>query len=176
MSRNSHSLRLTQADIDARIKRMGGPEAFATHIRAHVALDAQLVKSRRQRPIGQPKPRKLTTPKVSERDVLRAVLKFLAIHPAVAWSARMNVGAVTEGGRHVRFGFKGCSDVIGQLTYRFFGKFLAVECKGSGRTKPERLADQLAFLSNVKRNGGIAIVARSVNDVAVVLDNLLRKK
>ena len=103
-----------------------------------------------------------------ESDVLKAVLRFCHIHPAVAWCERMNVGAQEIEGRWVKFGFPGCSDIIGQLKD---GRFLAIECKSAtGRLKPE----QRAFLAKVG-GAGVAIVARDVRDVAAVLDALLSK-
>ena len=50
-----------------------------------------------------------------EAAALVEVLKALSAHPAVAWCERMNSGAVRIGNRFVRFGWKGCPDVIGQL-------------------------------------------------------------
>lgn len=52
----------------------------------------------------------------------------------------------------------GSSDLIG--FYR--GRFLAIECK-SARGRPTE--EQQNFLDEVTRNGGIGIVARSVEDV-----------
>lgn len=53
---------------------------------------------------------------------------------------------------------RGVSDIIGIFNHRF----LAIEVKSAkGRATPE----QLAFLSDVNVNGGIAILARSVEDV-----------
>ena len=59
-------------------------------------------------------------------------------------------------------GMKGISDIIGI----YQGKFLAIEVK----TLRGRLSDhQLRFIDNIKKEGGIAFVARSVDDV---IDNL----
>ena len=43
------------------------------------------------------------------------VIKALKAHPAVVWCERMNSGAAKVGNRFIRFGFKGCPDVLGQL-------------------------------------------------------------
>ena len=94
-----------------------------------------------------------------ESAVQRAVLTSLKLNPRVAWCERMNTGALTVGDRFVKFGFVGCSDIIGQMTD---GRFLAVECKRAGG----RLTDhQRAFLTRVAQAGGVAVVARSVDDV-----------
>jgi len=59
----------------------------------------------------------------------------------------------------VRFGFKGCADIIGQLVT---GHFLAVECKRPGE---QPTADQTGFIDRVRKAGGVAFVAWSVDDV-----------
>jgi hypothetical protein len=110
------------------------------------------------------KPFRLKHPEPKEADVLRAVLTLLAMHPRVAWAHRMNTGAgkvVRRGSvsQFMRWGFPGCPDVLGQLTD---GRVLAVETKRpSGELTPE----QAAFLERVRSNGGVAVVARSVDDV-----------
>jgi hypothetical protein len=64
--------------------------------------------------LGMPLPvvRKNTKP---EAGALREVLQALNAHPDVAWVERMNSGAAKIGNRFVRFGWKGCPDVLGQL-------------------------------------------------------------
>ncbi len=60
------------------------------------------------------------------------------------------------------FKLKGVSDIIGI----FDGKFLAIEVK----TEKGKLSEhQVEFLDRVRENGGIAIVARSVEDVEQAL-------
>ena len=102
----------------------------------------------------------MPTPKPPlEAAVLKAVIRALALHPRVAWAHRMNVGAFRDADRFVRVGFKGCSDIIGQTTD---GRFLAVEVKRPGG-KPT--PDQTDFIDRVNSAGGVAFVARSVDDV-----------
>jgi hypothetical protein len=115
------------------------------------------------------KPFRLKPPEPKEADVLRAVLSALAMHPRVAWAHRMQTGAgklLRKGGstsQFLRFGFPGCPDVLGQLRD---GRILAVETKRpSGQPTPE----QTAFLACVQANGGLALVARSVDDVLEAL-------
>lgn len=94
-----------------------------------------------------------------ESSVLAEVLRALQGSEKVAWARRMNSGGAMVGDRFIRFGFKGCSDILGQLKD---GRFLAVECKSKrGRLEPE----QEQFLSLVQQAGGVAIVARDCNDV-----------
>jgi hypothetical protein len=98
-----------------------------------------------------------------ESAVLRAVLEVLRLHRGVAWCARMNSGRFQVEGRWVQASFKGCADILGQLTD---GRLLAIECKSDkGKTTDE----QAAFLRHVRDNHGIAFVARSVDDVMVNL-------
>jgi penicillin-binding protein-related factor A (putative recombinase) len=59
--------------------------------------------------------------------------------------------------RHSQYHLKGISDILG--IYK--GKFLAIEVKSkTGRLSPE----QVWFLAEVKAKGGIAFVARSIED------------
>jgi len=105
-----------------------------------------------------------------EVDIQRDVLDALRKHPRVAWAYRMNSGTAwmritkspqwPDGLRPVKFGFKGCSDIIGQL--RGSGALLACECKRYGEgLRPE----QQNFLEVVKQAGGVGFVARCVDDV-----------
>lgn len=71
-----------------------------------------------------------------EAAALVEVLKALNTHSAVAWCERMNSGAARIGARFVRFGFKGCPDVLGQLKD---GRLLGVEVKTKTRKlRPEQ--------------------------------------
>lgn len=94
-----------------------------------------------------------------EAAALAEVLQVLKHHPTVAWCERQNTGAAKVEGRFIRFGWPGCSDVIGQLKD---GRLLAVEVKApSGKLRPE----QSEFLSLVRRFGGVAFVARNAENV-----------
>ncbi|MBK1632642.1 hypothetical protein CKO31_18220 [Thiohalocapsa halophila] len=111
---------------------------------------------------------RLQRPEPPEQAIQDAVLRFLAIDRRVAWAQRFNTGAMRVEGqdargrrtrRFVQFAFKGCSDILGQLTT---GHLIACEIKRPS-TKPTR--EQAAFLATVESNGGLAVVARSVEDV-----------
>lgn len=111
---------------------------------------------------------RLKPPEPKEADVLRGVLTALAMHPRVAWAHRMNSGAgkiVRAKGvsQWMRFGFPGCPDVLGQLKD---GRVLAVEAK---RPSGSATTEQAAFLERVRENGGVAVLARSVDDVLQAL-------
>jgi hypothetical protein len=121
-----------------------------------------------------PRPFRLTRPEPPEHAIQDAVLRFLRLDARVAWAHRFNTGAVQipridsqgrhRGHRFVRFAFPGCSDILGQLVT---GHLLAVEVKRPS-TKPT--ADQAAFLATVRDHGGLAVVARSVEDAQQALD------
>jgi hypothetical protein len=99
-----------------------------------------------------------------EAGILNAVLKVLRLHPKVAWCARMNSGLHHIDGRWVRFGFVGCSDIVGQMKD---GRWLAIEVKGPhGRVTEE----QRAFIEVVQRNGGCAGVARSIEQALEIVE------
>ncbi|HQS19669.1 MULTISPECIES: VRR-NUC domain-containing protein [unclassified Acidovorax] len=108
------------------------------------------------------------TPRANRRPEAAAlveVLKALRTHPAVAWCERMNTGAAKVEGRFIRFGFKGCPDVLGQLKD---GRLLGVEVKAqAGRLRPE----QALFLERIRGAGGVAFVARDCRDVREQLNN-----
>ena len=108
------------------------------------------------------------TPRTNRRPEAAAlveVLKALRTHPAVAWCERMNSGAAKVEGRFIRFGFKGCPDVLGQLKD---GRLLGVEVKAAkGRASPE----QAAFLGRIRGAGGVAFIARDLRDVQRELDS-----
>ena len=81
---------------------------------------------------------------------------------------RNTVGVLPDGhGRMIRFGLAvGSSDLIGFAVRGEVAIFLAVEVKSrTGRIRPL----QQGFLQAVRRAGGIAILARSVDDFTAAL-------
>ena len=78
----------------------------------------------------------------------------------------MNSGAFRIGKRFVRFGWKGCPDVLGQLKD---GRLLGVEVKtAKGKLRPE----QTVFLERIRCAGGVAFMARDCRDVFRELDSM----
>jgi hypothetical protein len=73
--------------------------------------------------VKPPKAERDALPDELESDIQRDVMSALDAHPAVAWVARMNVD---RRGTTLKSGFKGMSDILGQL---HTGQFLAVEVK-----------------------------------------------
>lgn len=107
---------------------------------------------------------KVKAKKPLEADSLREVMMALKTHELVAWCERQNTGAAKVGDRFIKFGWKGCSDILGQLKD---GRLLAVECK---RLKGGKLTDeQTYFLEQVRQHGGVSFVATNLHDV---LNNL----
>ena len=94
-----------------------------------------------------------------EAAALSEVLMALRAHPAVVWCERMNSGAAKVGNRFIRFGFKGCPDVLGQLRD---GRLLGVEVKAP---KGKLRTEQAFFLARINTAGGIGFVARDCRDV-----------
>jgi hypothetical protein len=121
------------------------------------------------------KPLRLTTLEPTEAQTQAAILQYLTMDPRVAWARRFNTGAavvegVGPGGRpsrrFVRYAFPGCADILGQL--RGSGRFLAIEVKApKGRATQE----QTDFLQQVIDGGGVAVIARSIEDVRDALDS-----
>ena len=95
---------------------------------------------------------KLKPPKPpTEKDITTEIRKFLKFKGIFHYKAFQGMGSI-----------RGISDIIG--CYK--GHFLAIEVKNQTNKLSEH---QEAFLDNVRRSGGIAFVARSVNDC---IDNL----
>lgn len=95
----------------------------------------------------------------SEANIQALILMALSQAGCLVW--RQDTGAYKDpkSVRLIRYGLcKGSSDIIGISPD---GKFLAVEVKTkTGRVRPE----QETFIAAVKRAGGRAGVARSVDD------------
>jgi len=97
-------------------------------------------------------------PKILEKHVLKACLKYLSFRPGMWW--RNNTGALLAGdNRFIRFGHRGSSDIIG-LTPK--GRFVAIECKGTGGVLSK---EQKIFQEQVERNNGIYVLAYDVDDI-----------
>jgi hypothetical protein len=78
---------------------------------------------------------------------------------------RNNTGVAERDGRVVKYGLcVGSSDLIGLR--RRDGKFIAIEVKApSGRVSPE----QEMFIQRIRASGGLAGVARTVEDALAIL-------
>lgn len=107
---------------------------------------------------------------MTEKQIQKTLLDFLNYHPKVGWVERINVGAHVvndkNGRRFIRYAFKGCSDIIGQLKN---GKLLAVEVKSK---KGKLTCHQSDFLKKVKCYDGVALVVRSVEELENYLNSI----
>lgn len=107
----------------------------------------------------------------SEASILKAIMQLLHRHPKVAKAWRQNSGTFTKqyGNKthYIRANTaKGMSDIMGILKD---GRTLAIECKSAkGAVK----AHQHEFLNSISEAGGIAFVARSVDDVITKLEGI----
>lgn len=117
----------------------------------------------------KPRPFRLTHVEPGETARRNAIEQFLNYHPKVAWVQRLNTGAgklLRADGTHsqfIRFGFPGLSDLLGQMRD---GRLLVMETKARIGTLT---AEQIAFLENVQRHGGVAGVARTIEDAAAII-------
>lgn len=100
-----------------------------------------------------------------EKETQKAIIQYLNLKGHFVW--RNNSGMVFseyKGKKRMwSVGLKGSSDVIGIAKD---GKFIAVEVKSKGN-KPTLY--QQAFLENIKKRDGYALVAYTLNDVMEVL-------
>ena len=115
--------------------------------------------------LDRPKVERWKPAKTDERDTLKAIMKLLNKHPKVGRVWRQNSGVAKytnkDGSRRfVRANTaKGMSDIMGILKD---GRTLAIEVKSPiGIVK----AHQHEFLNTITKAGGLAFVARSVDDV-----------
>ena len=93
-----------------------------------------------------------------EGNVLSEIKGYLAARGIFFF--RCNTGR--RGG--VSFGIKGAPDIVGLLPN---GRFLAIEVKGPGGKPSEA---QMSFLGEILKNGGLAFVAYSIDDVVRCLE------
>jgi hypothetical protein len=112
---------------------------------------------------GKPLPR-------PESDVVAAILAYLAtVRGVIAW--RQNTGAVAVAAtertrrRFIRFGVKGLPDILGFRAPD--ARTIGIEVKRPTEQRVRR--EQELFLARLAAAGGIALVARSVDDVAAVI-------
>src|SRR4051794_4415196 len=116
-------------------------------------------------PTDRPRSRKRRPDTRTSNDLVSACLQFLQLSGIRAW--RNNTTGVFDPGRKVFRTFtgrKGVSDILGIIPPA--GRLLAVECK-SGKGK--LTAEQRAFLDEIAAAGGVAICARSLDDLRAAL-------
>ena len=104
----------------------------------------------------------------SESEILKAIMQLLKTHPKVAKVWRQNSGTFQmqhgDKTRYIRANTaRGMSDIMGILKD---GRTLAIEVKSRTGKIHEH---QRAFLLTIHQAGGMAFVARSVDDVIAKL-------
>jgi hypothetical protein len=138
---------------EMRMTRPDSRALRATHL-LYGATDDQVD---RLHPVRAARPRR--TGPTPEGVVLHECLAYLKHR--TRWCHRLNSGVVQEP-RYHRYGFLGQPDIMGQL---HDGRILFVECKSAtGRMTP----DQQRFFESVQSDHVVAILARSVADLAVL--------
>ena len=98
-----------------------------------------------------------------ERDVQKTCRDWLVFWGAVV--IRVNSGAMKVADRYVKFNSEpGCADTLVCLPG---GRFLSLELKkpGRDRTDAKRKAEQAAHRERVRKAGGLAIVASSLDEL-----------
>jgi len=109
-----------------------------------------------------PRPSIFKKAPIPENAIVKSCLDYLSVMQIFAW--RNNTGVArpkrADGSfGFVKFGYVGSSDIFALHD----GRFIAIECKAE---KGRLSQDQISFLDRVRFEGGIAIVARSVDDLA----------
>ena len=113
--------------------------------------------------MNTPKPFKLKMQTVPEKVVENAILHYLWYRKIFAWKVQ-TVGLYdAKKGVYRRsanpFHLKGVADIMGVIPG---GRALAIEAKSAvGRPSPE----QILFIEKINASGGLAFIARSVEDV-----------
>ncbi len=104
---------------------------------------------------------------MSEKEIENSILHFLNSFLGVTCWKNQSVGIYDPVKKVYRksynkYHFKGVSDILGVIQ----GKFLAIEVKSeTGKLTPE----QKAFIMKINEDGGVAFVARSLQDVVTNL-------
>ena len=159
-------------------KRRFGRASFADTIRANQRALAFMAASAGvpQHPdtVMAVKPKRTRTRSASgkplEKHILKAILDALRHHPDVAIVDRRQVGEFVEGGRRIKIGVVGVGDISGMLRG---GAYFEIECKTEiGKLTPA----QKERIHRILDGGGIAGVARSVEDALTILRQILRQR
>ena len=148
-----------------------GRKTFAETLTANNAADAYYAamagkEPRNQSVIRAPRPRAApgADGRPLERDILRAIMGYLHLCPAVAFVGRFNSGTMEEAGRFVKMStLDGFPDIHGCMRG---GRALYIEVK---RHDGRLSKSQSEFLERATSAGALAFVARSLDDVIAVI-------
>lgn len=98
--------------------------------------------------------------KRSETDIVKEIKDYLTV--LGIFHFRVNTTGIFDPTRRVFRTFAGGTLGVSDILGIYGGRFLAIECKMPGKYPSK---DQKAFLAQVKASGGIAFVARGIDDV-----------
>lgn len=93
---------------------------------------------------------------MKESKIQTAIMNLLLVHHQVSWAYVTSAGGFRVKGGYVTVGFKGLSDIVGQMKD---GRFLAIEVKVPGKKPTEA---QLDFIDTVNTANGLAFWCDSV--------------
>lgn len=101
---------------------------------------------------------------MNEHELQQRILLVLGNKPGLrVW--RNNSGALIDKRNHlVKFGLQGSADILGIQAPT--GRFLAIEVKATNGKQTEQ---QQRFQRMIEAHGGIYILARSLNDISILL-------
>jgi hypothetical protein len=104
---------------------------------------------------------------LSHSNLLKLVLIELShARVATAWQSDTGVARSFDGNRVIKFGLKGCSDIVG-ITKS--GKFLAIEIKiGTDKMRP----DQINFLDMIIKNKGFHFIIRNEDQIKDMINDI----
>lgn len=141
---------------DTLLKNQAASKMYATMAGKELAPQVVAIPDAPKKRVKSNEPRK----HLLEKDVQKAILQLLKKHPKIKWVARFNSGTFQDGDRYVTSNSqRGMSDIMGMLSG---GRLLAIEVKSeTGRVQPH----QQEFIDLINAGGGLAFVARSVEDV-----------
>lgn len=98
---------------------------------------------------------------IKESETLKTILQYLRYKKGFFW--RNNTGGIVaqtkERERFFRFGLKGSADIIG---LKPGGQLVAIEVKALGK---KQSPSQIEFQKSIESNGGLYVLAYSVDDV-----------
>ena len=102
--------------------------------------------------------RQLTAAHLLEQHIQKQILDYLRLRGIPRYK-HQNFGLRKPDGGYIPTHTRGVSDIIGCIPKT--GRFLAIEVKPTG--------EQQQFIDTINEAGGLAFVARSVEDVASIL-------
>ena len=109
---------------------------------------------------------------MKESEIQREIKEALQMHPRVAWCKVNTTGTFKgmTGGRPIKIGLIGESDIIGQL--KGTGRFFAIEVKVPGELPTQK---QMDFLAMVADHNGVSGWATSITEAEQIINDATQK-